>query len=161
MKKKDCKCKYYILFYSLSNISMDNLFKPDIVDNDKGKYIIKILKESFKKKELKVSYLGIIPYYANLFVYVTFENKPNINNLYKTFEMKDLNLDIDFVYKVIYNQAERYDKKIRDYFLTLPCNKTENKKNDNNKENDPLTVSKLKNALKINLKLLRCVKIRQ
>jgi len=75
--------------------------------------------------------------------------------------MKDLNLDIDFVYKVIYNQAERYDKKIRDYFLTLPCNKTENKKNDNNKENDPLTVSKLKNALKINLKLLRCVKIRQ
>jgi len=140
---------------------MDNLFKPDIVDNDKGKYIIKILKESFKKKELKVSYLGIIPYYANLFVYVTFENKPNINNLYKTFEMKDLNLDIDFVYKVIYNQAERYDKKIRDYFLTLPCNKTENKKNDNNKENDPLTVSKLKNALKINLKLLRCVKIRQ
>jgi len=49
---------------------MDNLFKPDIVDNDKGKYIIKILKESFKKKELKVSYLGIIPYIMPIYLFM-------------------------------------------------------------------------------------------
>src|SRR5579885_3645316 len=107
-EKERLQCKYLVLFYSLSNISQNNLFKPDIAENEKRKCIIKILQNSFKKKELNVSFLGIIPYYANLFVYVTFENKPNINNFYKTFELKDLNLDIDFVYKVIYNQAERY-----------------------------------------------------
>jgi len=61
----------------------------------------------FKEKELNVSYLGVIPYYCNLFVYVVFNNTPNISNIYKTFNLEKINLDIDFVYKVKYNQVIR------------------------------------------------------
>src|SRR5579875_1521627 len=149
-EKTRIQSKNIILYYSLSTVAKDVLFMPEIVNNEKGQEVIKILQFYFKEKELDISYLGVIPYYCNLFVYVVLKDKPNIKDVYKFFNLEKINLDIDFVYKVKYNQAEKYDKKIYDYFATFPCNKTHEKQTTKDKQKLTITeLRKIKNKFEL------------
>src|SRR5579875_3258144 len=118
-EKQRIQSKNIILFYSLdsNNLNYNNLLIPE--DNLN---ITEKINKIFKQKEINFIFLASIPYYANLFVYVVFEDTPNIRNFYKSFNLKDLHFELDFAFVVKFNKTERYDKKLYDYFLTFPCN---------------------------------------
>ncbi|MEM3858289.1 MAG: hypothetical protein QW478_02640 [Candidatus Micrarchaeaceae archaeon] len=120
-KTERIQCKNIILFYSLTNISQDNLINPCILNNDKYNNMVKLINETFKCRKLNFSFLGIIPYYTNIFIYLIFNKNPNIRNLQDKFELTKLNYNLDFVYKVKYNQKDKYEKIIQNYFISFCC----------------------------------------
>src|SRR5579885_2750117 len=106
-EKKRIQSKNIILFYSLdiNNLNYNNLLIPD-----NSLDITEKINKIFQNNQINFTFLASIPYYANLFVYIVFEDKPTIRNFYKYFNLDKLNFELDFAFVVKFSKTERYDK---------------------------------------------------